>query len=163
MLIWVLSVFKASQDLITGATLEQQASIELEYSLMGRLGKTIEPVIEPLGYDWKMGVGILIAMGARELFVSTLGTIYALGEVDEESSTLRERLQNEVNPETGEKVFSAAVAWSLLIFFVFAMQCISTLAIVRRETEGWKYPAIMFAYMTVLAYGGVFVTYRLLL
>ncbi len=110
-----------------------------------------------------MGVGILVAFGARELFVSTLGTIYALGDVDEESSTLRERLQKEVDPISGKPIFNLAVAWSLLIFFAFAAQCISTLGIVKRETESWKNVVGMMTYMTLLAYGGAFIAYRLLI
>ncbi len=163
MLIWFLSTFpQPNESMLQGKSEEEVAAISLEYSVIGRMGKTIEPVIEPLGYNWKMGVGIIVAMGARELFVSTLGTIYALGEVDEESDTLRKRMLSEVNPETGKPVFTTAVAWSLLIFFAFAMQCISTLAIVKRETDGWKYAAWMFVYMTALAYGGSFITYQLL-
>ncbi|MDD0854891.1 ferrous iron transport protein B [Halobacteriovorax sp. GB3] len=164
MVIWVLSTFpKVDDSKLEGMTEAQQASYSLEYSTMGRLGKTIEPVIEPLGYNWKMGIGILVAFGARELFVSTLGTIYALGDVDEESTTLRERLQSEINPVTGKPVFNFAVAWSLLIFFAFAAQCISTLAIVKRETESWKSVLGMTAYLTLLAYGGAFLTYQLLI
>lgn len=164
MVIWVLSTFpKVDDSKLEGMTEAQQTAYSLEYSAMGRLGKTIEPIIEPLGYNWKMGIGILVAFGARELFVSTLGTIYALGDVDEESTTLRERLQSEINPVTGKPVFNFAVAWSLLIFFAFAAQCISTLAIVKRETESWKSVLGMTAYLTLLAYGGAFLTYQLLI
>lgn len=162
--IWVLSTFpKPTESSLEGMDEAQATAYSLEYSVMGRLGKTIEPIIKPIGYDWKMGVGILVAFGARELFVSTLGTIYALGDVDEESSTLRERLQKEVDPVTGKPVFNLAVAWSLLIFFAFAAQCISTLGIVRRETESWKNVAGMMIYMTLLAYSGAFIAYRLLI
>ncbi|EQC49922.1 ferrous iron transport protein B [Bacteriovorax sp. BSW11_IV] len=162
--IWVLSTFpKPNEDKLVGMTEAQQASYSLENSVMGKLGKSIEPIIRPIGYDWKMGVGILVAFGARELFVSTLGTIYALGDVDEESATLRERLRKEVDPITGKPVFNLAVAWSLLIFFAFAAQCISTLGIVRRETDSWKSVFGMMGYMTLLAYGGAFVVYQLLI
>ena len=163
MVIWVLSTFpKPAQEVLAGKTESEVAAISLETSVIGKMGKAIEPVIEPLGYNWKMGVGIIVAMGARELFVSTLGTIYALGEVDEESDTLRKRMMSEINPETGKPTYNIAVAWSLLVFFAFAMQCISTLAIAKRETDGWKYPVLMFVYMSLLAYGGAFVTYRML-
>jgi ferrous iron transport protein B len=163
MVIWVLSTFpKPHSTMLEGKTDSEVAAISLEYSAIGKMGKAIEPVIEPLGYNWKMGVGILVAMGARELFVSTLGTIYSLGDVDEESSSLRERMRSELNPKTGLPVYNLAVAWSLLIFFAYGMQCISTLAIVRRETESWKYPVYMFAYMSAMAYGGAFITYRIL-
>lgn len=164
MVIWALSTFpQVPEEKLATMSEDQQVSYSLEYSAIGRMGKVIEPVIEPLGYNWKMGVGIIVAMGARELFVSTLGTIYALGDVDEESDTLRERMMAETDPNTGLPVYNIAVAWSLLIFFAFAMQCISTLAIVKRETDSWSYVAYMFGYMTLLAYGGAFVTYRLLI
>lgn len=164
MVIWFLSTFpKPAEQMLVGKTEAEVASISLEHSAIGQFGKLIEPVIKPLGYDWKMGVGITIAMGARELFVATLGTIYALGDVDEESSTLRERLRSEINPETNQPVFNTAVAWSLLIFFAFAMQCISTLGIVKRETDGWGHVFLMFGYMTFLAYGGAFITYHILI
>jgi len=164
MVIWVLSTFpKPAPEQLEGKTDAEIAAISLESSTIGRMGKTIEPVIAPLGYNWKMGVGIIVAMGARELFVSTLGTIYALGDVDEESDSLKDRMKSEINPETGLPAYNLAVAWSLLVFFAFAMQCISTLGIVKRETDSWKYVAYMFGYMTLLAYGGAFVTYRMLI
>ncbi|WP_419172755.1 ferrous iron transport protein B [Halobacteriovorax sp.] len=164
MVIWFLSTFpKPAEQLLVGKTDAEVASISLEHSTIGQFGKLIEPVIKPLGYNWKMGVGITVAMGARELFVSTLGTIYALGDVDEESTTLRQRLQSEIDPVTNKPVFNTAVAWSLLIFFAFAMQCISTLGIVKRETDGWGHVFLMFGYMTVLAYGGAFITYHILI
>ena len=147
--------------MIDGKTDEEVSAITLQNSYLGQTGKLIEPALAPMGMDWKMGVGVLVAFGARELFVSTLGTIYALGDVDEESATLRERMHSEINPATGEPVFNTAVAWSILIFFVFALQCISTLAILRRELGGWKYPAIMFLYMGALGYAGAFLAYHL--
>lgn len=162
-LIWAASTFPRPEDsLIAGKTDEQVAAISLENSALGRIGKGIEPVLRPLGFDWKMGVGIFVAFGARELFVSTLGTIYALGDVDEESKSLRERIRNEVNPVTGNPVYNLAVAWSLLIFFVFALQCTATVAIVKKETGGWKYPIMMFLYMGGMAYFGSLITYNLL-
>lgn len=163
MLIWVLSTFPSpNPELLEGKTEEQQAGIALEQSMLGTMGRTIEPVIKPLGMDWKIGVGMLVAFGARELFVSAMGTIYSLGEVDEESTPLREKLMTEVWPETGEPVFTLATAWAILIFFVFSLQCTSTLAILKRETGGWKIPMIMFGYMGLLAYGGAFIAYHLL-
>ena len=160
-LIWVLSTYPTPDaSLIDGKTDEEVSAITLQNSYLGQTGKLIEPALAPMGMDWKMGVGVLVAFGARELFVSTLGTIYALGDVDEESATLRERMHAEVNPVTGQPVFNTAVAWSILIFFVFALQCISTLAILRRELGGWKYPAIMFLYMGALGYAGAFLAYH---
>ncbi|MFN8672538.1 MAG: ferrous iron transport protein B [Candidatus Sericytochromatia bacterium] len=162
LIIWFLSVFpNPDEKLLENKTPEQVASIKLENSAIGRFGKTIEPIIKPLGYDWKMGVGITMAFGARELFVSAMGTIYALGDVDEESDSLKERLQKEVDPITNKPVFNLAVAWSLLIFFAFACQCLSTLSIVKKETNSLKYPVFMFAYMGLMAYAGAFITYNL--
>lgn len=164
LIIWVMSTFpRPAADLVANKSAEEVAALSLENSYLGRLGHTIEPIMRPLGYDWKMSVGILVAFGARELFVSALGTIYALGDVSEESVTLRERLLKEVNPQTGLPVYNLAVAASLLIFFAFACQCVSTLAVVKRETGGWYWPSILFIYMGVIAYVFSFLTYRLLL
>ncbi|WP_127717164.1 ferrous iron transport protein B [Halobacteriovorax sp. HLS] len=162
-LIWFASTYPSPNvELVKDKSDSEVASITLEHSALGSIGRSIEPVLKPIGMDWKMGVGLLVAMGARELFVSTLGTIYALGDVDEESTGLRDRMKSEINPETGLPTYNLAVAWSILIFFVFALQCTSTLAILKKETEGWKIPTIMFSYMTVLAYIGSFVAYNLL-
>lgn len=161
-LIWFLSSFpRINENDYTGLTKERIASIQLEKSTIGTLGKAIEPVIKPLGYDWKVGVGILIAFGARELFVSGMGTMYSLGDVDENSKSLRERLKLEKNPNTGLPTFNLPVVWSLLVFFAFACQCMSTLAIVKKETQSWKWSAVMFGYMTVLAYVGAFFTNKI--
>ncbi|MFN8575699.1 MAG: ferrous iron transport protein B [Candidatus Sericytochromatia bacterium] len=163
-IIWILSTFPQidPKDYPTKNETEI-ASIQLEKSAIGQIGKTIEPVIKPLGYDWKIGIGIIIAFGARELFVSGMGTIYALGDVDENSKSLRERLKQEKNTDTGKPTYNLAVVWSLLVFFAFACQCMSTLAIVKKETEGWQMPILMFSYMTLLAYFGAFITYRVIL
>ncbi|MBT7609294.1 MAG: ferrous iron transporter B, partial [Bacteriovoracaceae bacterium] len=162
-LIWFASTFpRPTEDLTQGMSEAQVSSFTLQHSYMGSVGKVIEPVIEPLGMDWKMGVGLLAAFGARELFVATMGTIYALGDVDEQSNSLRTRLLSERHPVTNKPIFNLAVAWSLLIFFVFAMQCMSTLAVLKRETGGWAMPLVATLYMGVLAYTGAFVTYRLL-
>ena len=164
MLIWTLSTFpRINTEEFVGKSEQQIAAIQLEHSALGRLGKFIEPAVRPLGHDWRMGVGLLVAFGARELFVPAMGTIFALGDVDEESESLRSRLRNEVNPSTGEKLFNSAVAWSLLIFFVFACQCIATLGIIKKETDSWKYVAGIFSYTFVLAWLGSFIAYRLLI
>lgn len=161
--IWVLATFpKPSPQLLEGKTELEISAINLEESVIGKMGKAIEPVLSPIGMNWKIGIGLIVSLGARELFVATLGTIYALGEVDEESDTLRERLLSERDPTTGKLVFGPAVAWALLIFFVFSLQCTSTWAIVKKETGSWKYPALMFLYMGVLGYGGAFIAYRFL-
>ena len=163
MVIWVLSTFpQLSVEHGYGKSEAQQKALALEKSYLGQTGKAIEPIISPLGFDWKMGIGIISVFAARELFVSTLGTIYALGDVDENSVGLRERILKEVNPVTGKPVYNLAVAWSLIIFFAFACQCMSTLAIVKRETEGWKFAVYMFGYMLVFAYITAWGTYRFL-
>ncbi|WP_417337305.1 ferrous iron transport protein B [Halobacteriovorax marinus] len=161
--IWFASTFpRLDANSIAGLSDDAVASMQLEHSLIGKIGKTLEPALEPIGMDWKMGVGLLVAFGARELFVSTMGTIYALGEVDEESSTLRQRLKMEKDSVTGDPKFNLAVAWSILIFFVFSLQCTSTLAILRRELGNWKQPTFMFLYMGALAWLGSFITYNIL-
>ncbi len=136
------------------------ASVSLEYSYLGYLGKVIEPTIRPLGYDWKIGIALLSSFAAREVFVGTLSTIYSIGS--EEESTILERLKREKNKETGLARFNFATAISLLLFYVFAMQCMSTLAIVRKETGQWEYAIYQFLFMLVLAYGFAFLAYQLL-
>lgn len=133
----------------------------LRQSYGGRLGRLLEPLITPLGYDWKIGIGLIASFAAREVLVSTLGLVYGIGKgADEESAGLRDALRNEVDPRTGRKVYTPLVGLSLMIFFLLACQCMSTLAVVRRETNSWRWPAFMFAYMTVLAWVGAFVTYQ---
>ncbi|BDD06079.1 ferrous iron transport protein B [Aureibacter tunicatorum] len=136
-------------------------SYKLEHSYAGQLGKFIEPVIRPLGYDWKIGIALLTSFAAREVFVGTMATIYSIGSKAEDDGTIRDRLRSEVNPKTGEPVYTKAVAFSLLIFYAFAMQCMSTLAIVKRETKSWKWPAFQMVYLTLLAYGSAFVVYHI--
>jgi ferrous iron transport protein B len=123
----------------------------VERSFAGAIGHGIEPVIRPLGFNWKIGVGLITSLAAREVIVGTLGTLYGM-EPDAKSLGLQKALHRDLSP---------AGAVSLLVFFAFAMQCMSTIAVVRRETAGWKWPAIQFAYMTVLAYGGAFIAYRI--
>jgi len=121
-------------------------------SFAGRIGHSIEPAIRPLGFNWKIGIGLITSLAARETIVSTLGTIYGV-EGDEHSSTLQQAIRHDLTP---------GGAFALLVFFAFAMQCMSTLAVVRRETSGWKWPAVQFAYMTGLAYVCAFLANRLL-
>src|SRR5690606_27053214 len=116
---------------------DRVAAYKLENSYAGVIGKAIEPVIRPLGYDWKIGIALITSFAAREVFVGTMATIYAIGSAaDEGSATIRSRMQAEINPETGGPRFTPAVGFSLLIFYTFAMQCMSTLAVVYRETGG---------------------------
>ena len=163
-IIWFASSFpRPNEAAVSSMSKEQVSAYTLQNSYLGTAGKIIEPAIKPIGMDWKMGIGLLTAFGARELFVSTMGTIYALGDVDEESNSLRQRLLKEKDPLTNKPVFNLAVAWSLLIFFVFAMQCMSTLAVIKRETDSWMIPLYATLYMGALAYGGSFIVYHLLI
>jgi ferrous iron transport protein B len=137
------------------------ASFKLENSYAGLIGKAIEPVIRPLGYDWKIGIALITSFAAREVFVGTIATIYSIGSVNEDdSTTIKDRLRAEVNPETGGPRFTPAVGFSLLVFYTFAMQCMSTLAVVYRETKGWKWPLIQLVYMTALAYISALIVYQ---
>ena len=139
------------------------AAEKLEQSYAGHFGHFIEPVIKPLGYDWKIGIALITSFAAREVFVGTMSTIYSLGgEVDDENATIKNRMRAEINPVTGKPLYDAALGFSLLIFYAFAMQCMSTLATTYRETKSWKYPAIQFLYMTTLAYLSAFIVYQVL-
>ena len=137
------------------------ASEKLEASYAGIIGKSIEPVIKPLGFDWKIGISIITSFAAREVFVGTMSTIYSVGDADNTKS-IKEKLMSYKNPETGEAFFTPAVAISLMLFYAFAMQCMSTLAIVFRETNNWKWPIIQFLYMSGLAYIASYIAYQLL-
>jgi ferrous iron transport protein B len=132
----------------------------LAHSYGGRLGRAIEPVIAPLGFDWKIGIGIVGAFAAREVFVSTLGIVYSVGgEADEGSEPLRKALREEQRPD-GSPAYTPLVGLALMIFFALACQCMSTLAVVRRETRSWRWPAFLFGYMTSLAWIVSFLVYQ---
>ena len=131
------------------------ASAKLENSYAGVLGHSIEPVIRPLGFDWKIGIALITSFAAREVFVGTMATIYSV-------NGSAEKMHQAKNPDTGQPVFTLAVAFSLMMFYAFAMQCASTVAVVYRETKNWRWPAYQFAYMTVLAYVVAFVVYNVL-
>ncbi|AKD05515.1 iron transporter FeoB [Pontibacter korlensis] len=135
------------------------ASHQLESSYAGIVGRTIEPVIRPLGYDWKIGIALLTSFAAREVFVGTMSTIYSIGE-EENVTTIKEKLMTEKDAN-GDPFFTPARSFSLMIFYLFAMQCVSTLAIVRRETKSWTWPAAQLVYMSGLAYVMAFITFHL--
>ncbi len=135
------------------------AAYALEHSAAGRLGHAIEPLIAPLGFDWKIGVGLISSLAAREVVVATLAQIYATGAEDEVS--LRASMRADTHAETGEPVFTPASVAALLVFFVFALQCTSTLAVMRRETNSWRWPAFAFSYLLVLAYLASFATHTI--
>jgi ferrous iron transport protein B len=131
--------------------LREQKTEMLENSYAGLLGKSIEPAIQPLGYDWKIGIALITSFAAREVFVGTMATLYSVGEEVEEEATLRQKMAAAVKTD-GTKVYTLATGVSLMIFYVFAMQCMSTLAVVKRETKSWKWPVVQLLYMTTLAY-----------
>ncbi len=128
------------------------ASYKLEHSYIGTMGKIIEPVIEPMGYDWKIGIALISSFAAREVFVGALATIYSVESEGEDVGTIKERMKAEIDPETGKKRFDFPTGISLLLFYAFAMQCIGTLAIVKRETKSWKWPILQLTGMGALAY-----------
>jgi ferrous iron transport protein B len=138
------------------------ASEKLEYSYAGWLGKKFEPVIKPLGYDWKIGIALITSFAAREVFVGTMSTIYSLGGDIEGDHTIKKRMREEINPATGKPMYDLALGLSLMVFYAFAMQCMSTLATTYRETKSWKYPVIQFGYMTALAYLSALIVYQVL-
>lgn len=141
---------------------DQVNSFKLENSYIGYMGKAIEPAIRPLGYDWKIGVAVVSSFAAREVFVGTLATIYSVGSHSEEETTIKNRMAAEVHPETGNKIFNFATGISLLLLYAFAMQCISTLAIVKKETNSWKWPIIQLVFMSGFAYITSLIAYQFL-
>lgn len=153
-------VAKNYKNLNEGELNEKVASYKLENSYIGIMGKAIEPVIKPLGYDWKIGIAVITSFAAREVFVGTLATIYSVGSEEEEP--IKERMRKEVFINSGEKVYTFATGVSILLFYAFAMQCMSTIAIVKRETNGWKWPLIQMFAMTGFAYIVAFIAYQIL-
>jgi ferrous iron transport protein B len=142
--------------------INQLQAQRLEASYAGQMGKWLEPVIKPLGFDWKIGIALVTSFAAREVFVGTMSTIYSAGNENKEDLTVRDKMMAEKNPETGEPRYTVAVGWSLMLFYAFAMQCMSTLAVVKRETGGWKWPIIQFLFMGALAYLSSLVIYDIL-
>jgi ferrous iron transport protein B len=138
------------------------ATEKLENSYAGQLGHFIEPAIRPLGFDWKIGIALITSFAAREVFVGTMATIYSVNGSVDDIQSVQEKMHQAKNTQTGQPVFTFAVAFSLMMFYAFAMQCASTVAVVYRETKSWRWPGIQFAYMTVLAYVVSFVVYQLL-
>jgi ferrous iron transport protein B len=134
---------------------------QLRYSFAGRMGRAIEPMIAPLGFDWKIGIGIISSFAAREVFVGTMSTVYNLGKGEAEEKTADlEKILPEQKRADGTKVFTPLTAVALMVFYVFAMQCVSTVAIVRRETNSWKWPIFQWVYMGALAWVLAFITYQ---
>src|SRR5581483_5391075 len=152
--LWFLSTYPKRPDLPP----DQQ----MAHSFVGYLGRGIEPAIAPLGFDWKMGIGIVSSFAAREVFVTAMGTVYNVGDTEEDTGQvdLQKKLRADVDPRTGKHVFTPLVAVCLMIYYVLAMQCMSTVAVVRRETNGWKWPLFQIGYMTGLAWIVTFLVYQ---
>jgi ferrous iron transport protein B len=161
--LWALATYPKT-EIPAGVDEARAHEMQLEHSALGHVGKVLEPLVRPLGYDWKIGVSIAASFFAREVFVSTMGTIYGVGEADETSMALRERLQTEQDPISGARRYSPLVALSLMVFYVYALMCISTVAVTVRETGGgalgWRWATLQFVYMLALAYIGALVVYQ---
>jgi ferrous iron transport protein B len=168
--LWALATFPQSEEIAEQAKVRKETepaeqvdtwaqSEQLRQSYAGRMGIAMEPVIEPLGFDWRMGIGIVTSFAAREVLVSTLGVVFSVGEADETSTALREKLIQAKKPD-GTKAYTMLTAISLMVFFVLACQCMSTLAVLKRETNSWRWPVFCFVYMTALAYVASLVVYQ---
>ncbi|MFM7230587.1 MAG: ferrous iron transporter B, partial [bacterium] len=156
-----LAAAVAAQDSTRVVEAERDlAAVRLEHSWAGRVGRAIEPVIAPLGFDWRIGIGLITSLAAREVMVSTMATVFHLGGADEGSASLREQLRTTVDPRTGERAYSPLIGVSLMVFFVLACQCMSTVAVVRRETESWRWPLLMLVLMNSLAWLASFVVFQ---
>jgi ferrous iron transport protein B len=151
------------KDSVSVAAIERDKAAEkLENSYAGILGQSIEPAIKPLGFDWKIGIALITSFAAREAFVGTMSTIYSVDNGDEQTATIRNKMRDAKNPETGLPIFTFATSLSLMLFYAFAMQCMSTVAVVYRETKSWKWPIIQLVYMTAMAYVASLIAYQLL-
>lgn len=154
----VLGLMAPADQEVEMAKLDQEFAAErLQHSFAGYIGRAMEPLIAPLGFDWKIGIGILGSFAAREVFVSTMGVVYGVGSTDD-GAALVDKLRADRDPATGRPIWTPLVALSLLIFYAFALQCISTVAVIKRETNSWRWPAFAFAYTGLLAYGAAFLT-----
>ena len=149
-----------NNELFQKAKEQEIASYKLENSYIGHIGKVIEPLVKPLGYDWKIGIAVLTSFAAREVFVGTLATIYSVGNDEEE--TIKNRMAAELEETSKKPLFNLASGISLMLFYAFAMQCMSTLAIVKRETNSWKWPLLQLVFMSVIAYIVALIAYQLL-
>jgi len=161
--LWAMATYPRA-DVAPGTPDTVAQEQQLAHSTLGRVGHAIEPLVRPLGFDWKIGVGIAASFAAREVFVSTMGTIYGVGSADEGSAALTDRLRAERDPRTGAPVYTTLVAVALMVFYVFAMMCASTMAVTVREAgggrRGWSWAGVQFGYMLALAYGAAFLVYH---
>ena len=157
----IIAQKNANVRLQEGTFENQVNAYKLENSYIGIMGKTIEPVIKPLGYDWKIGIAVVSSFAAREVFVGTLATIYSVGSQSEEETTIKMKMSEDIDAN-GNKIFNFATGVSLLLFYAFAMQCVSTLAIVKKETNSWRWPLIQLAFMSGFAYIVALIAYQTL-
>jgi ferrous iron transport protein B len=157
-----IAIQESANNLPDAVLNKKIASYRLEHSYIGYMGKVIEPVIKPMGYDWKIGIALISSFAAREVFIGALATIYNVESEGEDVATIKQRMAAEVDPVTGEKRFNFATGMSLLLFYAFAMQCIGTLAIVKRETKSWKWPILQLTGMGALAYIVAVITFNIL-
>lgn len=157
------TIESTSKDSVQLASLERDKAAEkLENSYAGILGQAIEPAIKPLGFDWKIGIALITSFAAREAFVGTMSTIYSVDSGDEDTATIRNKMRDAKDPTTGLPIFTFATSLSLMLFYAFAMQCMSTVAVVYRETKSWKWPMIQLVYMTAMAYVASLIAYQFL-
>jgi ferrous iron transport protein B len=156
-----LSKSSTYQTMTEAEQSQAMASCKLSNSYIGLLGKRMEPIIAPLGYDWKIGISLITSFAAREVFVGSLATIYAVQNEGAAQTLLIDRMRNEVKAD-GTPVFTLASGVSLMVFYVFAMQCMATLAVVKRETNSWKWPIIQLVFMGALAYLSAWITFSIL-
>jgi ferrous iron transport protein B len=150
--LWVLSAYPKASDHLTPTQ-------QLAQSYAGRAGHVLEPVIQPLGFDWQIGIGLISSFAAREVFVSTMGVVFSAESSDDNTEPLRKAMLEARWPD-GRALFTPLVCLTLMIFYVFAMQCMSTVAVVKRETNGWKWPLFQIAYMTGTAWILSFIVYQ---
>jgi len=170
-ILWFLAAFPKSDEIAQEAeqriergedadvVARWESGEQLRNSYAGKMGLMLEPAIRPLGFDWRIGVGLVTSFAAREVLVSTLGIVFSVGDVDETSVALRDRLRAAKLPN-GAKAYNGLVAISIMVFFVLACQCMATLAVIKRETNSWRWPIFVFVYMTALAWVGSFIVYQ---
>ena len=159
-IVWALAYYPRATDIDTSLTENQAAAAQLEQSWLGRAGKFVEPAFEPLGWDWRVSSAVIAGFPAREVVVAVLGTVYAVGDEADEA-TLSERLKSASWPD-GRPVFTLPMVLGLLIFYACCLQCAATLAVIYRETNGWRWPVFAWVYMTSIGYFGALLTYQLL-
>jgi len=158
-IIWTLSYYPRMDEIDPGLTENQAAAAQMEQSWLGRAGRVVEPVFEPLGWDWRVSSAVIAGFPAREVVIAVLGTVYAVGDEADEG-TLSSRLTSATRPD-GSKVFSLPMVIGLLIFYACCLQCVATLAVIRRETNSWRWPFFAWAYMTAIGYTGALIAFQL--